>query len=107
MNLILTLVIYTFAVAAISLTVTKSALFAGVRHVIFKKTYDRPLLENLNTLFECPFCFSFWASLTILLVMPVPEIDTVQEFVLYTFALMGAGSLVASLIYSNFKGAIH
>tara|TARA_R100000152_G_C6697170_1_gene127476 strand:+ start:66 stop:344 length:279 start_codon:yes stop_codon:yes gene_type:complete len=62
------LMIWAFAVFGITIIVTQSMLFKPIRDRI-EKTSD-----FLGTLFSCPLCFSFWASIaTSLLLGPVSD----------------------------------
>lgn len=95
---ILILMCIAMAVSVIAMTVTKAVIFRGVREYVSSKS------NFFGELFSCPFCFSFYVSL-LLIVFPfnaIPLFGFVGYFVTY-FAIIGIAAIFSGLIYYLFS----
>lgn len=80
------------AIAAFSITVTSSPLFGPVR-IAFHRVFGS---EMLSTLITCPYCFSHWVALAVILTFALPAMTLalLHNVALSWFAIVG-GSAVA------------
>ena len=95
-----TVVVLSFAAAALSMTLAKSLIFAPVRSWISDRC------DFIGKLSECPYCTTHWVSLVISLIYhPVliePSIGLGVDFAVSWFSMICISSLLAGLIFRAF-----
>ncbi|MFC1639018.1 hypothetical protein ACFL26_01975 [Patescibacteria group bacterium] len=83
-----------FAVAAVSLTVTRSSLFAPWRGWLDRRR--NRFWKFLDKLFSCPYCFSHWVAVAAACAFARELVGglTVGGAIVSAFALVGLSALV-------------
>lgn len=100
------ILIYSLYVGAVALTVTKSALLDSIHEELDRRKDKGSGWKKIHQLFNCPFCFSFWVSLSLMAFCPFGGVESLPDRLFYSFVLMGGGSLVAGAIYYMLKYAL-
>lgn len=62
-NIFFNIIFLGIATGFISLTITKSNIFESFRNFFFFRSEKSKVMNFLNELFTCPYCFSHWVSL--------------------------------------------
>lgn len=94
------LTLIALAVAAISMTITKSRAFKGFRGWI----KDR--IKILHGLFGCPYCMSHWIALAGIWIYKPWVISTgyfAIDLIMHTFATVALAAPICGLIYVSFR----
>jgi len=99
--LVFELVVYSLATAAISVTVTKSKLFAGLRGFVNRGKWEWP-----KDLVGCNYCFSHWVAAAI--VFSSPQATWRSSFMVW-FGVVALASLWSAAIIrvTPFGGGAH
>lgn len=89
------------AIAAVSMTITKSRVFSGFRG------WTKKNLKFVSGLFECPYCIAHWFALAAAWVYK-PIIVTsglvAVDIIVAMFSLVAVSSIFCGVIYWAFKG---
>lgn len=100
LHLVLTQILFlSLAVSAISMTLTRSAIFSTPREWILKRN------EFLGRLLSCPYCTNHWLSAAAVAVYqprPVSSETPGLDWVVSAFALVALSSFSAGLIHRAF-----
>jgi hypothetical protein len=89
-------VVACFAVAACSLTLTRSRMFMSLR--VWLK-HSRYVPTWFYLLWRCPYCMSHWLSLALIAwVSPFSSLDSYLLWLVQSFALVGGSALLIGLI---------
>lgn len=88
------IITFALAVAAVSLTVTKSSIFQPLR--------DRwEGIPFLGKLVQCPYCFSHWVAMGL---VALHVTDPMEWFIL-SFAVIGLTAIISGVILWLFNHA--
>jgi len=87
----LTLIILSFATAAISMTVSKAKVSAPVRSWVASKSVW------LGKMLDCPYCVSHWIALGLFLINPVPFNPFISIFAIIALATIIEGTMLRLL----------
>jgi hypothetical protein len=93
------------AVATISLTVTKSSLFEGVRNFFFNFSTN-PVMNWIHDLISCPWCFSHWVAFVVVAIWQPRLTDCgfwLADMVVSAFAMTALSGVFWSTIFNNTK----
>lgn len=83
------LTVLAFAVAAISVTVTKAHITERMREWV------KPRSRWLYSLVTCPYCFAHHVAFWLLVIRPVPLLgNRILDLVVETFALVAVSTLI-------------
>lgn len=102
---LIVLVVLSFAISAISMTISKSKLFEGFREWIGEQS------GWLGELFNCPYCTSHWVTLLFVILFK-PEVVAVAwrvpgmflfNYVVSGFAIVALASFWSGIIYRAFS----
>lgn len=90
---IIKFILFSMAIATISLTITKAVIFERLRELITNKTII------FGKLLNCPYCFAHWISFIISFFFN-------QEYpiafnIIYSLALVCGSSIFMGLIYNS------
>lgn len=92
-----------FAVAVLTLTITKSHLSRPARDWM-----ERELGEWPNIFVNCPFCVSHWVSFFVIFLHPSQFRVTTSwlplDFIISWFALVGVANVIIGVIYKPHEG---
>ena len=94
------LALLALAVAAISMTITKSRAFKGFRGWIKDK------VKILSGLFDCPYCMSHWGALAVVWIYKPWVVSSgffVIDLIVHTFATVAIAAPICGLIYVSFR----
>jgi len=84
-----------FAIAAISLALTKASVSQPIREWVA----DYPMLAKL---FSCPFCMSFWVSAVVAIFVHERFCGWLPaDYVISLFAMMGMAAVASGWIFQN------
>jgi len=86
---------YAFAVASISLTVTRSKIFERPRVRIQEK------FKWVGELISCPYCFSHWVSLILVIMYRpsfLPHVWMPLDITITAFIIVGMGAIIIGVV---------
>jgi hypothetical protein len=103
---LLTFLVLSIANGFISLTVTKSQIFAGVRDFFFNfaapDTIRGKILAWLYELINCPYCFSHWVALVMVWIWQPRLTDcgyVLIDLCVSIFAMVGVAGYAWGIFY--------
>lgn len=97
-----TVIVLALALGAISMTVTKSRIFRGLREKVENRS------EFWGELISCPYCFGHWLSLGAMLIWHPRLLNCgvlALDYVMSGFALVALSALVSGAIYKLFASS--
>jgi hypothetical protein len=96
---LLVIIVLSFVVSPICLTVTKTTFFKPVR--VFIKSHSK----WLGKLFSCPYCFSHWTSFAAVAVFKPVVISCgfffLIDYAVSAFVMIALANLISGLIFKS------
>jgi FlaA1/EpsC-like NDP-sugar epimerase len=89
------------AVSVISLTITKSKVFSGIREKIVQKS------ERVGSVVICPYCLSHWISFLLVAVyrpMTVSSGMLIIDLVVSALVIVALATVASWVVYKSYKG---
>lgn len=105
-------IVLTFAVATVSITLTKTHLFQPFRAWLVKKRSNSEsvilwaVYHWFSRLLECPYCVAHWVSLTGVLVFNTRLVETSfipLDYFVSALAVTSSSTLVILLLWLGFR----
>lgn len=101
--MLLKLIALVAATAAVSMTLSKSALFAPIRQSL-SESASRPMVF-LGRLLECPYCTSHWVALYLVGMTNIRFVHgwPVVDLFVTTMAVVALAAIPSAAIYHGYK----
>lgn len=96
-------IMLSFAVSAISMTVTKAVVFKPLREWIVEKN------SWLGKLFTCPYCFSHWVAFAVVFIWKPELLDSglwVLDMLMTAMIMVAIAAPVSFLIFTSIASIV-